>query len=224
MKKRALHLPRSIWIWGEDGYFDGRSVKTPAQLKTALDHAHATIARFTEHSRAARALVIEWDENQRALRARIVAQSPVRSSSLATQIRQHLATIGLSAKGTRLASKKKAPEKKASKKAHAKSAVRVRLGEQPFALGTVAATPGALATFSRQHITGALDLYESRSWGNPPVTSRKENERNADRNRGRISAAYHFKGLRGSPTLWIITEGGPENPPRRTTLLLPEEY
>lgn len=216
---------QALWIIGRDGYFDGQVIRDRAHLGRALDAAHATIERFEKSGFAAVALIIRW-ENGVAVKVGPVAYTKRRPRALMTSVSKTLASIGLNAKSLRLAASepksasapKKAPPKKTStkKKLPASSA--------EFKLGAVVATPGVLATFTRAHIAGALDLYESRSWGKPPVTSKTENERHANANTGRISGSYVFQGLPGRPTLWIITEGGREDPPRRTTLLLPGDY
>lgn len=220
MARDFANANQALWIIGQDGYFDGQVIRDRAQLERALDAAHATIERFEKNGFAAVALHIRW-ENGVAVKVGPVAYTKRRPRALMTVVSKTLASIGLSAKSLRLAASEpksaSAPKKTAPKK-------KLSASSAEFKLGTVVTTPTVLATFTRAHLAQALDLYESRSWGKPPVTSKAENERHANANAGRISGSYVFQGLPGRPTLWIITEGGREDPPRRTTLLLPGDY
>lgn len=90
----------------------------------------------------------------------------------------------------------------------------------PFDLGRVVGTQRILKAFTATQLQAALQMYLAHHWGSHPYTSVSENERNARRNKGRISASVDYLGK----VFWIITEGGePGNEPRHTTLFFPDE-
>src|SRR4029077_2720450 len=91
--------------------------------------------------------------------------------------------------------------------------------DRPFDLGTIVATPGILDLVPRTYLTALLDLHRRGVWPRTPLTSLAENVHNAAKNSGRISGSYTFK----KREIWVVTEGGRGDPPRRTTILLPEE-
>ena len=87
-----------------------------------------------------------------------------------------------------------------------------------FELGTVVATPGALAALEEAHETalGYLYRHASGDWGTVPPEDWEENEFSLT-NEFRLHSAYV---LRDGTKLWIITEADRS----LTTILLPSEY
>jgi len=87
-----------------------------------------------------------------------------------------------------------------------------------FSLGTVVATPGALAVLeeARESSLGYLMRHASGDWGEIPPEDWEENEFSILREL-RILSAYT---LRNGARIWIITEADRSI----TTILLPEEY
>ena len=87
-----------------------------------------------------------------------------------------------------------------------------------FELGTVVATPGALAALEEAQETalGYLARHESGDWGTVPPEDWEENEFSLT-NEFRILSSYT---LRDGTTIWIITEADRSV----TTILLPSDY
>ena len=93
-----------------------------------------------------------------------------------------------------------------------------------FPLGQIVATPGALATCPREHLTACLSRHGRGDWG---VVCAEDAARNdaAVTDGDRILSAYPIdrdkpcQGF-GDNCLWIITEGDRS----ATTFLLPDEY
>jgi hypothetical protein len=87
-----------------------------------------------------------------------------------------------------------------------------------LSLGTVVATPGALAALeeARESSLGFLARHASRDWGEIPPEDWEENEFSI-KNELRVLSAYT---LRNGTKIWIITEADRS----LTTILLPDEY
>ena len=85
-------------------------------------------------------------------------------------------------------------------------------------LGTVVATPGALAALeeSCESSLSFLARHVGRDWGEIPPEDWEENEFSVQ-NELRVLSAYS---LRNGVKIWIITEADRSV----TTILLPEEY
>ena len=93
-----------------------------------------------------------------------------------------------------------------------------------FELGTVVATPGALAATTHEHRLEYLGRHISGDWGVVCAEDRKANFEALFDDR-RILSAYPIDPARpskgfGENTLWIITEADRSV----TTFLLPSEY
>jgi hypothetical protein len=90
--------------------------------------------------------------------------------------------------------------------------------EKTLTLGTVVATPGALAALeeARESSLGFLMRHASRDWGEIPPEDWEENEFSIERDL-RVLSAYT---LRNGIKIWIITEADRSV----TTILLPDEY
>lgn len=87
-----------------------------------------------------------------------------------------------------------------------------------FALGSVVATPGALAALERcgADALTLLSRHQSGDWGEVSAEDGRENEFSVE-NQFRILSSYRV----GADTrIWIITEADRSV----TTLLLPDEY
>lgn len=92
-----------------------------------------------------------------------------------------------------------------------------------FPLGTVVATPGALALFetlTEQKVKGAtpVDLLARHvrgDWSEMNAEDRRANE-DALKDGSRVFSAYSFNGAK----FWVITEADRS----ATTILLPDEY
>jgi hypothetical protein len=87
-----------------------------------------------------------------------------------------------------------------------------------FPLGSVVATPGALAALDRVGDTAATFLrrHVSGDWGEVDSDDRAENERSVE-NGFRLLSAYT---LSDGTRIWVITEADRSS----TCILLPEEY
>ena len=98
------------------------------------------------------------------------------------------------------------------------------LTQRLFPLGSIVATPGALAACSQHHLVACLIRHVSGDWGVVCPEDRAAND-SALRCGLRLLSAYPIdprqpsKG-HGANTLWIITEADRS----ATTFLLPEEY
>jgi hypothetical protein len=90
--------------------------------------------------------------------------------------------------------------------------------EKTLSLGTVVATPGALAALeeARESSLGFLMRHASRDWGEVPPEDWEENEFSIKQEL-RVLSAYT---LRSGQKIWIITEADRSV----TTILLPDEY
>jgi hypothetical protein len=90
--------------------------------------------------------------------------------------------------------------------------------EKSLSLGTVVATPGALAALeeARESSLGFLMRHASRDWGEVPPEDWEENEFSIEKEL-RVLSAYT---LRSGQKIWIITEADRSV----TTILLPDEY
>jgi hypothetical protein len=90
--------------------------------------------------------------------------------------------------------------------------------EKTLSLGTVVATPGALAALeeARESSLGFLMRHASRDWGEVPPEDWEENEFSIEKEL-RVLSAYT---LRSGQKIWIITEADRSV----TTILLPDEY
>jgi len=90
---------------------------------------------------------------------------------------------------------------------------------QLFPLGQIASTPGALAAFAAEGITGAelLQRHRTGDWGDVDESDRQENVLSVTEG-FRILSAYTLP--RTKVKLWVITEADRS----LTTFLLPEEY
>lgn len=88
-----------------------------------------------------------------------------------------------------------------------------------FELGTVVATPGALAALeeAQESPLGYVARHESGDWGTVPPEDWEENEFSLT-NKFRLLSAYVLRD--GSTEIWIITEADRSE----TTILLPSEY
>lgn len=82
-------------------------------------------------------------------------------------------------------------------------------------LGTIVATPGALAAISGLAISLAIKRHRYGDWGNVCEEDRAAND-DALREGGRLLSVYDHEGT----AFWIITEWDRSV----TTVLLPEEY
>ena len=87
-----------------------------------------------------------------------------------------------------------------------------------FPLGSIVATPGALAALDRagDTATAFLRRHVSGDWGELDSDDRAENERSVARGLRLLSAYALSDGTR----IWVITEADRSS----TTLLLPSEY
>lgn len=87
-----------------------------------------------------------------------------------------------------------------------------------FPLGSIVATPGALAALASTATDPLvlLSRHESGDWGDVPAEDAKENEHSL-KHGFRIMSSY---GLGAGERVWIITE----HDRSLTTLLLPSEY
>jgi hypothetical protein len=87
-----------------------------------------------------------------------------------------------------------------------------------FRLGTLTATPGALAALAQSGQTpvGFLARHVSGDWGDLCSEDRRANNQ-ALRQGNRILSVYHTA---NAVKLWIITEADRSH----TTILLPDEY
>jgi len=85
-------------------------------------------------------------------------------------------------------------------------------------LGTVVATPGAMAALeeARESALGYIQRHASRDWGEVPREDWEENEFSIQ-NELRVLSAYT---LQNGTKIWIITEADRSV----TTVLLPSEY
>lgn len=87
-----------------------------------------------------------------------------------------------------------------------------------FELGTIVATPAALAAIRETAVlpSSLLDRHASGDWGDVSVEDAAENEYSVTREL-RILSSY---ALPDKTEVWILTEGDRS----ATTILLPEEY
>lgn len=87
-----------------------------------------------------------------------------------------------------------------------------------FPLGTIVATPAALAALAKasQLPTEFLNRHAKGDWGTMSVHSKAENDA-AVKNSGMILSSYS---LSHSVKIWVVTEWDRSV----TTILLPEEY
>lgn len=93
-----------------------------------------------------------------------------------------------------------------------------------FALGQLAATPGATKAASREYINACLTRHMCGDWGVMAPEDKATNDK-AVREHYRIMSAYPIDPTKpceghGDNTLWVITEWDRSV----TTVLLPEEY
>lgn len=84
-----------------------------------------------------------------------------------------------------------------------------------FQTGPLAATPGAINTFTDRQLAAALTRHVAADWTDMPAEDQHAN-REAIRLGGRIFGSYLIE----QQTVWIITEADRSV----TTILLPEEY
>lgn len=92
-----------------------------------------------------------------------------------------------------------------------------------FSLGTIVATPGALAALQHAHQSPQelLRRHVSGDWGDLDAEDKQANEA-ALLDGSRIFSAYLLK---TSDKIWVITEAESDNGQRASTcLLLPEDY
>jgi hypothetical protein len=87
-----------------------------------------------------------------------------------------------------------------------------------FSLGSIVATPGALAALDRagDTATAFLRRHVSGDWGEVDSEDRAENERSVDSGLRLLSAYALSDGTR----IWVITEADRSS----TCVLLPKEY
>jgi hypothetical protein len=93
----------------------------------------------------------------------------------------------------------------------------------PFDLGSIVATPGALALLNElgQSPLSLLTRHASGDWGQIAAEDRGLNERSLQ-DGSRLLSVYK---LSPSATVWVITEAADDAGHRTaTTLLLPSEY
>ena len=112
--------------------------------------------------------------------------------------------------------RKKAPARRAPSRGLSPS-------ETLFETGPVYYTQAIKAQVAAAALQTLLRKHSRGDWGKPVLTSKSENERNAKKNSGRISSAHLTPTKLGLRSLWVVTEGGPNDPPRRTLVLFPEE-
>jgi hypothetical protein len=99
-----------------------------------------------------------------------------------------------------------------------------KIPSQPFALGHIVATPGALAACSSDHLAQCLHRHARGDWGCVGPQDAQENDLSV-REGFRILSAYPIDPSKpcegfGDNCLWIITEADRS----ATTFLLPDEY
>lgn len=85
-----------------------------------------------------------------------------------------------------------------------------------FSLGSIVATPGALATLTHEEILAALGRHVRGDWGELCEEDAKENELSVREGFRLLSAYRSLSGVK----FWIITEADRSV----TTILLPDEY
>lgn len=91
---------------------------------------------------------------------------------------------------------------------------------QPFELGRVVSTPGAMETFPRPVMLDALARHMAGDWSEMDAEDAETNAQ-ATHSGARILSSFTYDGTR----LWIITDGDDDEGTRHcTTFLLPEEY
>lgn len=86
--------------------------------------------------------------------------------------------------------------------------------QQPFSLGRVVSTPGALESIG-QHMLAGLARHARADWGDVDAEDKQAND-DAMKNGGRLLSVYKH----GETKYWIITEADRSV----TTVLLPDEY